>query len=65
MSQYISVTAAAEEMQVSLAVIYRLINIRELRAVRVGNSLRIDKRDWVAFLDANFSGPADKRPQGS
>jgi excisionase family DNA binding protein len=61
---YLSVNEAAKELNVEPCVIYSLIKRRKLTAVRVGRTLRVNERAWIAYLNAQTTGPLDGDQDG-
>jgi excisionase family DNA binding protein len=57
---WVTVAEVAEVMRVSKMTVYRLIQANELRAARIGRSLRIGRADLERYLRE-----AQARPGGS
>ena len=62
-AELLTVNQVATAMQVSKMTVYRLIHAGTLRAVRVGQSLRLPRASVEAFLHAEPSQPDRARPE--
>jgi len=58
-----TVTEIAGTLRVSKVTVYRLIDRGELRAVRVGGSLRVDGRDLSDYLTRDDASNATRTPR--
>jgi len=58
-----TVAEIAETLRVSKVTVYRLIDRGELRAVRVGGSLRVDGRDLSGYLTRDDASNAMRTPR--
>jgi excisionase family DNA binding protein len=54
--KFISIKEAADELQISIKTIRRRISDRQLKAIKTGNVIRIDRRDWLKFLQKSATG---------
>lgn len=59
---WVTVAEAAEVMRVSKMTVYRLIQAQELRAARIGRSLRIARNDLEKYLREAQAGPGERHP---
>lgn len=55
-SKYLKVSDVARTLNVSPMTIYRQIKAGKLRALRVGNSMRIHEKDLESYLHQETSG---------
>lgn len=46
----------AQELQISIALAYRLIQQKKIRAVRIGRLVRVRKNDLNQFIEQQTSG---------
>lgn len=46
----------AQELQISIALAYRLIQQKKIRAVRIGRLVRVRKKDLDRFIEQQTSG---------
>jgi excisionase family DNA binding protein len=53
--EFLTVAEIAEYLKVSKMTVYRLVEARHLRAVRVGRSYRIPAQALMAYLERNPS----------
>lgn len=56
---WVTVAEAAEVMRVSKMTVYRLIQAQELRAARIGRSLRIARNDLEKYLREAQARPGE------
>lgn len=54
-SQLLKATDVAEILNISRAMAYRLIQIGEIRAVRIGSARRVRMRDLDEYIQTNLT----------
>lgn len=54
-NRFMTVAEVADELRVSSMTVYRLIKSEQLRATRVGKSLRIREKDVERYLEGRFT----------
>jgi excisionase family DNA binding protein len=56
--EYITVNEVAEQLRVSLKTVYNLINDKKLPHVRIGRSIRIERKKFNQWLATRQNAPS-------
>lgn len=59
--QLLTLDQVAAKLQVSMSTVRRLLDRGELKAVRIGRSLRVRPADLAAYIEANAEGGQNER----